>query len=79
MMSREDYEANWNRPTDGQTDGKDHILSQADALTKHNVPVRYCICEVHLIHRYCICEVHLIHRYCICEVLLLLYPILNNV
>ena len=42
MMSREDYEANWNRPTDGQTDGKDHILSQADALTKHNVPVR-CI------------------------------------
>ena len=42
MMSRKDYEANWNRLKDGQTDGKDHILSQADALTKHNVPVR-CI------------------------------------
>ena len=42
MMSREDYEANWNRQTDGHTDRKYHILSQADALTKHNVPVR-CI------------------------------------
>ena len=36
--SRNNYEANWNRRTDGQadrqTDGKDHVLSQADALTK---------------------------------------------
>ena len=28
--SRDVYEANWNR----QTDEKDHVLSQADALTK---------------------------------------------
>ena len=40
--SRDDYEATWNRqadrqtdrPTDRQTDGQDHVLSQADALTK---------------------------------------------
>ena len=43
---RDDSEANWNRQadrqtggqadrqTDRQTDGQDHILSQADALTK---------------------------------------------
>ena len=30
MTPRDDYEANWNRMTDGQ----DHVLSQADALTK---------------------------------------------
>ena len=30
-MSPEDYEANWN----GQADTQDHILSQADALTKN--------------------------------------------
>ena len=30
-MSRNDYEASWNR----QTDGQDHVLSQADALTKN--------------------------------------------
>ena len=29
--SRDDYEANWNR----QTDGQDHVLSQAAALTKN--------------------------------------------
>ena len=33
-MSRNDSEANWNRRTDRQTDGQDHVLSQADALTK---------------------------------------------
>ena len=32
-MSRNDSEANWNRRTDRQTDGQDHILSQADAMT----------------------------------------------
>ena len=31
MTLRDDYEANWNRWTD---DGQDHVLSQADALTK---------------------------------------------
>ena len=31
-MSHEDYEANWN----GQADGQDHVLSQADALTNNN-------------------------------------------
>ena len=30
MTSLDDFEANWNRMTDGQ----DHVLSQADALTK---------------------------------------------
>ena len=34
-----DYEANWNRQTGRQTDrrtgGQDHVLSQADALTKN--------------------------------------------
>ena len=29
-MSHDDSEGNWNR----RTDGKDHVLSQADALTK---------------------------------------------
>ena len=29
-----DYEANWNRRTDRQTGGQDHVLNQADALTK---------------------------------------------
>ena len=28
-------EAIWNRQTDRQTDGKDHVLSQADVLTKN--------------------------------------------
>ena len=36
--SRNDYEANWNRQTGGWTDrwtdGKHHVLSQTDALTK---------------------------------------------
>ena len=34
-------EANWNRQADRQTgrqtDGKDHVLSQADALTKNGI------------------------------------------
>ena len=37
-VSCDDYEVNWNRQTDrqkdGQTDGQDHVLSQADTLTK---------------------------------------------
>ena len=28
-------EANWNRKTDGQADGKDHVSSQTDMLTKN--------------------------------------------
>ena len=35
MMSRDDSEANWNRRIDRQTDGQDHVLSQADALNKN--------------------------------------------
>ena len=43
-MLRDDSEANWNGQADGQadrqadrmTDGQDHVLSQADALTKNN-------------------------------------------
>ena len=38
MTTGDVYEANWNRQTGGQadrrTDGKDHILSPADALNK---------------------------------------------
>ena len=30
----DDSEANWNRRTGGQADAQDHVLSQADALTK---------------------------------------------
>ena len=33
---RDDTEANWNRRTDRQTDRKDHVWSQADALTKNS-------------------------------------------
>ena len=29
------YEANWNGQTDRQADGHDHVLSQADPLTKN--------------------------------------------
>ena len=32
--TRDDSEANWNRRTGGQADAQDHVLSQADALTK---------------------------------------------
>ena len=35
MTSLNDFKANWNRRTGGQTDGQDHVLSQADALTKN--------------------------------------------
>ena len=34
MPSCGDYEANWNRQAGGQADAQDHVLSQADALTK---------------------------------------------
>ena len=33
--SHDDYEANWNRRPGAQTGGQDHVLSQADALTKN--------------------------------------------
>ena len=33
-MSHNDSEANWNRQADRPDDGQDHVLSQADALTK---------------------------------------------
>ena len=33
-VSIDNSEANWNRRTDRQADGQDHVLSQADALTK---------------------------------------------
>ena len=40
MMSRDDFEANWNRRTDGQVDRRTgpriESLSQADALTKND-------------------------------------------
>ena len=35
MASHDDSEANWNRRTDRLTDGWDHVLSQADDLTKN--------------------------------------------
>ena len=36
-MSHDNSEANWNRRTDRPTKGQDHILSQADALTKNRI------------------------------------------
>ena len=33
--SHYNYEANWNGRTDGEADGQDHVLGQADALTKN--------------------------------------------
>ena len=35
--SWDNYEANWNRQADRRTNGQDHILSQADALTKNGM------------------------------------------
>ena len=39
IVNETSQEANWNgqadRQTDRQTDGQDHVLSQADALTKN--------------------------------------------
>ena len=39
IVTQTSQEANWNgqadRQTDRQTDGQDHVLSQADALTKN--------------------------------------------
>ena len=34
-ISRNNSEVNWNGQTGGQEDGQDHVLSQADALTKN--------------------------------------------
>ena len=40
IVNKTSQEANWNertgRQTGRQTDGQDHVLSQADALTKKN-------------------------------------------
>ena len=35
IVTQTSQEANWNGQTDGQADGQDHVLSQADALTKN--------------------------------------------
>ena len=35
MTAHKDYEADWNRQTNRQTDGQDHVWSQADSLTKN--------------------------------------------
>ena len=34
-------EANWNMQTDRQADRQDHLLSQADALTKNDKSLTY--------------------------------------
>ena len=34
MLLCDDYEANWNRQAGRQAGAQDHVLSQADALTK---------------------------------------------
>ena len=35
IVNKTSQEANWNGQTDRWTDGQDHVLSQADALTKN--------------------------------------------
>ena len=34
IVTQTSQEANWNRQTDRRTDGKDHVLREADTLTK---------------------------------------------
>ena len=50
FVNKTSPEANWNRQADRQTDAQDHVLSQADALTKkvsldpeRGSTLRYCI------------------------------------
>ena len=37
IVNETSQEANWNGQTDRRTDGQDHVLSQADALTKKHI------------------------------------------
>ena len=39
IVNETSLEANWNRRTGRQTDGKDRVLSQADAQTKNEVNI----------------------------------------
>ena len=50
IVTKTSQEAKWNRQADRQTDAQDHVLSQADALTKNWV--EFCqksICAIRLI------------------------------
>ena len=37
IVTETSQEANWNRQAGRQADGQDHVLSQADALTKKDM------------------------------------------